>query len=72
LLTVAFAARFVDVNHLSILDLATDLLGLAATGARSALGRVPRGRAREFQSVQLLEAISDLPVGKAVIVPRNC
>jgi len=51
LLTVAFEACFVDMNHVSLLDLLTELLVLAATGARSALGRMPGGRAGEFEFV---------------------
>jgi hypothetical protein len=30
--------------------------------ARSALGRVPRGHARQLEFVQLLEAVANLPV----------
>jgi hypothetical protein len=48
LVTAAFHASFINVDDVSILDLAANLFVLAATGARSALGRVPRGRAREF------------------------
>ncbi len=44
LLTVPLDAGFVNVDDVGILDLPTNLLVLAATGARSALGRVPRGR----------------------------
>jgi len=60
------------VNNISLLDLVADLFVFTANGVRGALGRVPRGRARQLQSVQLLEAISDLPVRKPVFVPRQC
>jgi hypothetical protein len=45
LLTIELVAGFIDVNHISLLDLRTNLLVLTATGARRALGRAPRGRA---------------------------
>jgi len=48
LLTLAFDPGFVNMNDLCLLDLSSNLFVFAATGARSALGRVPRGRAREF------------------------
>ena len=69
LFAVAFDASLVNVDNVGLLDLAANLLVLTATGARSALGRVPRRRARELQSMQLLEAISDLPVGEVVVIP---
>jgi hypothetical protein len=67
LLTVAFDACFVDVDYLSLLNLLTDLLVLAATDARSALGRVPRGRAREFKLIELLDSVSDLSIRESMI-----
>jgi len=48
LFTLSFDTGFVNVNDLCLLNLAADLFVFAATGARSALGRVPRGRAREL------------------------
>jgi len=54
-----------------LLDLSTNLVVLAATGARSVLGRVPRGCGRELQSVKLLEAVSDLPVKKPMLILRE-
>jgi hypothetical protein len=71
LLPVELVACFVDVDHVGLLDLSTNLVVLAATGARSALGRAPRGRRRKLQSVKLLEAVSDLPVGKPMPVLRE-
>jgi hypothetical protein len=71
LLPIELVSCLVDVNHVGLLDLGTDLLVLAATGARSALGRAPRGRRRKLQSVELLETISDLPVGKSMLVLRE-
>jgi hypothetical protein len=71
LLAVSFDAGFVHIDDIGVLNLAANLFVLTATGARSALGRVPRGRGREFQSVELLEAIGDLPIGKTVFVPRE-
>ena len=71
LLAVSFDSGLVNVDNVGLLDLAADLFVFTATGARSALGRVPRGRARQLQSVELLEAVADLPVGKAVVVPRE-
>src|SRR5699024_12422056 len=43
LLSIELVAGFVHVDHVSLLDLGANVLVLAATGARSALGRVPRG-----------------------------
>jgi len=57
------------VDNVGLLNPLADLF--TATGARGALGRVPRGRGGQPQSVKLLEAVTDLPVGKAVIVPRQ-
>jgi hypothetical protein len=71
LLSIELVSCLVDVDHVGLLDLGTDLLVLAATGARSALGRAPCGRGRELQSVELLEAIGDLPVGKSMLVLRE-
>ena len=71
LFSVAFDLSLVNVDNVGSLDLVADLLVLTATGARSALGRVPCRRARQLQSVELFEAVADLPVGKAVVVPRE-
>ena len=71
LFTVAFDSCLVNVDNVGLLDLASDLFVFTATGARSALGRVPRGRSRQLQAVELFEAVGDLPVGKAVIIPRQ-
>jgi hypothetical protein len=72
LFAVAFDSSLVNVDNVGLLDLAANLLVLTATGARSALGRIPRRRTRQFQFVELLKAVADLPVGKAVIVPGEC
>ena len=42
LFAVAFDSSLVSVNNVGLFDLVADLLVLVATGARSALGRVPR------------------------------
>jgi hypothetical protein len=42
LFTLAFDTGFVNVNNLCLLNLSSNLFVFAATGARSALGRVPR------------------------------
>ena len=44
LFTVSFDSSLVNVDNVGLLYLVADLLVLTATGARSALGRVPRGR----------------------------
>ena len=62
LLAVSFDAGFVHIDDIGVLNPAANLFVLTATVARSALGRVPRGRGREFQSVELLEAVGDLPM----------
>jgi len=56
------------VNDISVLNVLADLFVLTATGARSALGRVPRGRAGHGKTVQLIEALGNLAIGQAVLV----
>ena len=60
------------MDNVSLLDLTADLFVFTVTGARSALGRVPRACVRELQSVELLEAVTDLSIGKTMIVSREC
>ena len=55
LFTVKLVSCFVDVNYVSLLDLDTDLLVLAATGARSVLGRALHGREARVQTVELIK-----------------
>jgi len=70
LFAVSFDSSLVYVDNVSLLNPLADLFVFIATGACSALGCVPRGRGRQLQAVQLLEAVADLPIGETVIIPR--
>jgi hypothetical protein len=59
------------MDNIGFLDLLADLLVFTATGVRTALGRVLRGRSRKFQSVDLLESVIKLTNDDIVFPPEN-
>lgn len=70
LFAVSFDSGLVNVDNVGLLNPSADGLIFTAIGARSALGRMPHGRGRQLQAVQLLEAVADLQIGETVIIPR--